>query len=142
MATPQASTVVHRGGCLCGALRYEFVGEPLSFVFCHCRDCQTVSGGGPAAILMLRQDAFRLLQGELKTYTRPSDLGPLAHRRFCPHCGTQVLSELDRVPQMIFLKAGTLETPGAFQPSVNLWTRSKQPWTPMDPGLKAFATQP
>lgn len=28
---------VHAGGCQCGALRYEFTGDPLELFVCHCR---------------------------------------------------------------------------------------------------------
>jgi hypothetical protein len=142
MATALENTELHQGSCLCGQVRYEFSGAPLGFVFCHCRDCQTVSGGGPAAILMVPKPALRLVQGELASYAKPSDRGTLAHRRFCAQCGTQVLSETDSTPQLYFVKAGTLTAPQAFKPSANLWVRSRQPWTAIDPALKVFETQP
>ena len=37
------------GGCACGAIRYEFVGEPAAAINCHCRDCQRASGAGFAS---------------------------------------------------------------------------------------------
>ena len=36
----------YTGGCLCGALRYEAVGEPLYAGLCYCADCQKASGSG------------------------------------------------------------------------------------------------
>src|SRR5262245_64183152 len=32
------------GGCLCGAVRYEWSAEPLGTAICHCTHCQKVSG--------------------------------------------------------------------------------------------------
>ena len=36
----------YAGGCLCGALRYEAVGEPLGSGHCYCADCRRASGSG------------------------------------------------------------------------------------------------
>jgi len=38
----------HEGGCLCGAVRFTVVGDPVVAGACYCRDCQYASGGGPA----------------------------------------------------------------------------------------------
>ena len=40
------------GGCVCGAIRYECDAEPIMMFKCHCRDCQHVSGGGYAPVLL------------------------------------------------------------------------------------------
>jgi hypothetical protein len=37
-----------RGGCLCGAIRYEGIGEPYNVTHCHCEDCRK-SAGAPFA---------------------------------------------------------------------------------------------
>jgi hypothetical protein len=42
------------GGCACGAVRYEFTGEPVMMGHCQCRACQRDSGicnecGSPVA---------------------------------------------------------------------------------------------
>ena len=37
-----------RGGCLCGAIRYEGIGEPHNVTHCHCEDCRK-SAGAPFA---------------------------------------------------------------------------------------------
>jgi len=35
---------VIRGGCLCGATRYEGIGEPYNVTHCHCEDCRKSAG--------------------------------------------------------------------------------------------------
>src|ERR1700759_4806702 len=34
------------GGCLCGAVRYQADGDPLSAGYCYCADCRKASGSG------------------------------------------------------------------------------------------------
>jgi hypothetical protein len=41
----------YTGGCLCGALRYEAVGEPLGSGHCYCGDCRKASGSGFVAFM-------------------------------------------------------------------------------------------
>src|SRR6187431_656365 len=36
--------MIHAGGCLCSALRYETLAEPDRITFCHCRFCQRATG--------------------------------------------------------------------------------------------------
>ena len=48
-----------RGGCLCGAVRYEFTGTPRIAVSCFCRDCQYSSGGAPAHAMIVKRNDLR-----------------------------------------------------------------------------------
>ena len=34
-----------KGGCYCGAVRYEFEGDVTATFQCHCRECQYFTGG-------------------------------------------------------------------------------------------------
>jgi hypothetical protein len=39
----------YSGGCNCGAIRYKIEADPLMAGHCQCRDCQRMSGTGPAS---------------------------------------------------------------------------------------------
>ena len=78
-----AGTVVHRGGCHCGRVRFE-VDAParLQVLDCNCSICR-VTG---FLHLIVPQRAFRLLSGAdaLSEYTFGTGT---AKHRFCRHCG-------------------------------------------------------
>src|SRR6266568_2418828 len=55
------------GGCLCGAVRYEFFGEPIRHVICHCRDCQCASGSAFHVGVVIPRAGFKITRGEVRT---------------------------------------------------------------------------
>jgi hypothetical protein len=127
------------GGCLCGGVRYRATGPVLTTAICHCQHCQRASGSAFSVIVGVRAATFEL-EGELATFeTVGSDSGERRERRFCPACGSPVLSVLAEAPDLIALKAGTLDDPTWLSPTVEVWRKSAQPWTQrrrMRPGLR------
>lgn len=76
--------VVHRGGCHCGAVRFEVDAPARLEVFdCNCSMCARLGG---FLHLLVERDRFRLLQGEdvLTTYTFNTGV---AKHTFCRVCG-------------------------------------------------------
>ncbi len=88
------------GGCLCGAVRYELTGEPLRTMICNCKNCQKSSGSALSTIALVNRDALRVT-GELKGYECPGDSGNLLEINFCPNCGSPVLLNLHRMPDIV-----------------------------------------
>src|ERR1051326_1424238 len=112
------------GGCLCGAVRYEVTAEPVAFMLCHCRDCQYISGGEPAAVGVVAAG------------------GNAVVRQFCGECGTPLFSGLETMPHLKVIKAGSLDDPSWLKPTAFLWTKSAQPWAHMDAAVPSFEKQP
>ena len=56
------------GGCLCGAIRYETVGDPVFTLRCHCRDCQRQSGVAHIRVARVPSAPGRILQGTPRRY--------------------------------------------------------------------------
>ncbi len=131
------------GQCLCGAVSYESTAPATMLMKCHCRDCQYISGGEAAAIAAVPKDACKIL-GTLKSYTKTGISGRKVTRKFCPECGTQVLSEAEAQPEMFFFKAGTMDKEAANQlkTAIVLWTDNVHPWTHIDEEAQTFPTQP
>ena len=117
------------GGCLCGAVRYELDWPPMALVTCSCSNCQKQSGSALSVVAYCRRDALRVT-GELATYVDHGDSGKEVWRRFCPSCGSPVITDTpDAEAQgVIFIKAGTLDQTRDLEPTTHVWTQSAQRW--------------
>lgn len=116
------------GGCLCGAVTYTCDAEPVFTAVCHCRDCQRQTGTAFSVIVGVPAQAFEL-SGEVATHvTIGEDHGRETKRRFCPECGSPVMSESDGIPDVVIVKAGTLNDPSWLAPQIEVWGKSAQPW--------------
>ena len=130
-----------QGGCRCGAIRYEVSAEPIAVMNCHCRDCQYASGGGFSTVVVVPAASFRLTKGAPTRFSVQGDSGKDITRSFCAKCGTPIFSE----PQggaFWVVKAGTLDDPGWLKLAGNLYTKSAQPWSHIDPNLLKFEAMP
>lgn len=133
-------TTKFTGGCLCGSVRYECSAKPIATGNCHCRDCQRATGSAYASALLVPQSAVTIT-GEVKYYNVIGDSGGLVGRGFCPNCGSRLFSK-PPIPELMGILAGTLDDPSWFQPAMDLYTASAQPWDYMNPDLPKFAKMP
>ena len=51
---------------------------------------------------------------------------------FCPNCGTRLYHAESHESGIISLKAGSLDDSSWLRPVGHIWTRSAQPWLPLD----------
>lgn len=129
------------GGCLCGAVRYAARSEPIMTRSCWCRVCQYLAAGNASVNVVFPKDAVTIT-GELTDYASTADSGNRMHRRFCPRCGTQLFSESEARPNLIIIRAGTLDDREVAQPAGAIWTRSAPSWGYIDPDAPHFEGQP
>lgn len=123
------------GGCLCGAVRYEFNAEaPLAVRQCWCRDCQFVGAGSGTVNAVFMKDALTVT-GPMTEFVKVADSGAVMHRRFCARCGTPLFSEAEPRPQHIVVRVGTLDDPNLAPPAATIWTKSAPAWACFDPKL-------
>ena len=125
------------GGCACGAVRYRLTSEPLFVHCCHCLSCQRQTGSAFVINLLIEADRVELLAGEPKPVDVPRDDGSKQRIYRCPTCQVAVYSEYGR-PQVLFVRAGTLDEPREITPDVHIYTRSKVPWVALPDGASAF----
>lgn len=132
------SGTVVTGGCLCGAVRYEYDGEVGPAGICHCADCRRVTGSAFNVSVPMKQAQFRLVSGALKSFTVRAESGNDVTRCFCPDCGSPIYTLPPHRPDTYFVKAGTLDDPGLVRPAHQAWTRSAVAWAHIPPELPSF----
>lgn len=93
-----------RGGCLCGAVRFDVELPESSFSICHCGMCRRW-GGGPFEAAHCRDPHFAKEDG--LSWYRSSDWG---ERGFCNRCGTSLFWRLaDKTKGMMAVSVESLD---------------------------------
>ena len=54
---------ITEGGCMCGAVRYEAVGEPITVGHCHCHSCRGHTGAPVVTVVMFERDRVKFTKG-------------------------------------------------------------------------------
>jgi hypothetical protein len=129
------------GGCLCGKVRYSAEAEPVFVGLCHCKDCQKESGTAFNVVVGIPRPELSL-QGELKTFDARGDSGMTVHRRFCPECGSMILSEPDAFQGVAIIRVGTLDDTSLVQPTMEIYCDSAQPWVKLEGDRQRFPKMP
>jgi hypothetical protein len=119
------------GRCLCGGVTYMADAEPVIQAVCHCTDCQRQTGNPFSVIVAVPRDSLQVEGDTLASFaTIGEDHGGETQRNFCSNCGSPVFSVAAVMPEMVFLKAGSLDDASWLEPAVEAWTSSAQPWSP------------
>jgi hypothetical protein len=126
------------GGCLCGAVRYEYQGQPGDASYCHCDDCKKATGGPYTVGVLSQSDKLRIIKGQVKGYTTTGDSGREITRQFCPECGSPLFTRAEKCPGFVFIKAGSLDDPSIVKPSCEIWTKCAVDWAYVDQNLPKY----
>lgn len=133
---------ITQGGCACGALRYEFTGNPVAVFNCHCHACQKATGAAFVSGAIVPEAAFTWLRGRPVYHATPGDSGKLIRRGFCASCGTHVHTTLDAKPGVAAVHLGSLDEPTRFRPQLNFYTDHAQPWVRLGDDTTNFPAAP
>ncbi len=125
------------GGCFCGAVRYEIEGPPKATRACWCRDCQYLACGN-ATVNLVCASAGLKVSGQTTEFMSLAASGNEMHRRFCPTCGTSLFSQATCRPDLVVVRAGTLDDPAPARPDSFIWTASAPEWGLTAPDVPHF----
>ena len=123
-----------KGGCFCGAIRYEAEGEPRHATSCHCSICRRTSGAPFAAWFTVKPQDFRLVAGEPARFRSSGH----AMRTFCASCGTPLTFQSDRYPEEIDVTTCSLDDPERVPPRSHTWRASGLSWVKSADGLPVY----
>lgn len=122
-------TILHTGGCRCGAIRFEASADPFYASYCHCSDCRRASGAPVAAFVgfLVRDVTFR---GDVSTYGEH----PIK-RSFCATCGAPIAYRDARIADQVFFMLGAMDHPERYPPTVHGYVSEQLPFVHMDDRL-------
>ena len=129
------------GGCQCGAIRYEIIGEPLGFAACHCTECQRQAMSSHGLSLYVDAENFTLRQGAPQIWSRAASLSGRMDCAFCPTCGARIHH---RIPgdAVISVKAGGIDDLQDLTPVAHIWLRSARAFTALPPDVLRYDEEP
>ena len=119
-----------RGGCLCGAVKYEVEGEPVRVAQCHCDDCRRATGSAFATNIFVEEKNLKILYGSTSSYQHIADSGNTMTKEFCPICGSQLFGYGSGSPGIKNVKIGSIDKIGNIKPQVEVFTSKSLPYTP------------
>ena len=117
------------GGCTCGGVRYRLGARPLFVHCCHCSWCQRETGTAFAVNALIETANVELLKGEVTRAPLPSPSGNGQVFARCAGCGLTLWSHYSGMGEALaFIRAGTVDDPGAVTPDIHIYTSTRQPW--------------
>ncbi len=115
----------HTGGCMCGAIRYEALGETTAVLYCHCSSCRRHTGAPVVTFVRFPPEQVTFTEGERKLYASSPDV----MRGFCGDCGTPLTWESDwKGTVMIEFHISTLDRPDDYVPTFHSFHNERIVW--------------
>jgi hypothetical protein len=129
------------GRCQCGAAVFAVSTGPLAIYVCHCRECQKQSASAFGISVSVPKAHFHLEQGDVRSWSRPTDSGRTLHCHFCASCGSRLWHEGPGRPELS-VKGGSLDDPVDLTSAVHIWTSRKLPGIVIPAAATQFPQEP
>ncbi|WJR74867.1 GFA family protein [Bradyrhizobium sp. NP1] len=130
------------GSCPCKAVRFAVTAMPLLVYACHCTECQRWSGSAFSLAMPVAARHFALTRGAPKAYRRTTAGGIESTNWFCGDCGGGVFGERTAQPDVVTVRAGTLDDTSWLRPAAHQYLRSAQAWQRVPNRAECFEIMP
>lgn len=128
---------LHKGSCLCGAVRFEVQGALASPSACHCTRCRKHTGHYEAGTDVPRSAVT--VTGEDKVTWFPSS--GKVRRGFCSICGSSLFFDITHVDR-IGISMGVFDTPTHTALSMHIFVADKGDYYDIADGVPQYAQVP
>jgi len=122
------------GRCLCGDIRYEYIGTPVKILHCHCESCRRHTASPVGSFVCVPRESFRFTQGEPVAYAS----SPGVTRTHCGRCGSPMTYTSESNNQ-VDLYIATLDNPAAIVPTYHVFVEEQLPWFEIADALPRYA---
>lgn len=122
-----------KGGCLCGAVRYELLERPLQTTLCHCEDCRRASGAPVVAWTFCKTGSLNWVKGRPKVIHFSE-----RERSFCGDCGTPLMFFDPSISELFEVSTNSLDAPDQYPPVDQCWVADALAWLDGLPQLPRF----
>ncbi|QJE03520.1 GFA family protein [Massilia forsythiae] len=126
--------MVLRGGCACGAVRYEAAAAPFHRTLCHCADCRRAAGAPAVAWFSVPAAALAWVRGAPRRHRSSAAV----ERAFCGRCGTQLTYRHDDIPGEVDITTCSLDDPEQAAPQDHTFAARRLRWLRVDDGLPVY----
>ncbi len=117
-----------KGGCLCGAIRYEVQSDPVRVANCHCDDCRKATGASFATNVFVNEEDVVVLQGSPRRFQHTADSGSTMTKEFCADCGSQLFGFGSRGQGIKHVKVGSIDDASFVRPVVDVFVSKALPF--------------
>jgi hypothetical protein len=122
---------MHRGSCLCGAVRFEVAAPLHAPDACHCTKCRKTSGHYWVSTDVLRKD-LTIHGAEHLTWYQSSGR---VRRGFCSTCGSALFWDPPPDREKIGVAMGAFEAPTGTQLGIHIFVADKGDYYEITDGL-------
>ena len=121
---------MHKGSCLCGAVKYEVEGELGKIDACHCTQCRKTSGNYWTSTDVPRA-AVKIHGADNVTWYRSSEK---VRRGFCSTCGSALFWD-PIYKDKLAIGMGTFEKPTGAKLAIHIFVADKGDYYDITDGL-------
>ena len=132
-----AGRAVH-GSCLCGAVAFEYTGNPSWCRNCHCGRCRKARSAAHASNLGVKLAQLRFTRGEDRLALFKPPEARFFAQAFCTSCRGK-LPRVDASRDLAVVPLGALDDDPGLRPSEHIFVGSKAPWFEISDALPQHA---
>ncbi|MBV1883344.1 MAG: GFA family protein [Pseudomonadales bacterium] len=125
------------GGCLCGRVKFSVRDEFKTFLQCHCKQCQQLTGSAFASNIFTHPGNIEWLCGESNITVYEHPIREFS-KFFCNRCGSG-LPFINKTKTSLIVPAGSLNEAFTIQPQANIFTSEEASWFRAGMQAKCFS---